>query len=191
MPDIDRLLADLLGPDEAAAEAAASALGEAGKAAEPAVLELLDSQITEHRWWAVRTLAGMASPPLAILTAALSDAESEVRAAAALALAAHPSPDSINALVTALSDEDGLVAVLAVNGLAKIGQQAVPALLEAYDVAPPRGRIQIMRALAELKDHRAIKLMMNALEADSAAIQYWAQEGLERLGLNMVYMKPE
>jgi hypothetical protein len=32
---------------------------------------------------------------------------------------------------------------------------------------------------------------MNAIEEESAMLRYWAEEGLERLGLNMVYIKPE
>ena len=84
-----------------------------------------------------------------------------------------------------------LVAVMAVHALSKLGETAVPPLLEAYTGAVPRGRIHIMRALAELRDPRSIRLMMDSLEEDSAALQYWAQEGLERLGLNMVYLKPD
>ena len=33
--------------------------------------------------------------------------------------------------------------------------------------------------------------MLKATEEDSAMVNYWAKEGLERLGLNMVYIKPE
>ena len=33
--------------------------------------------------------------------------------------------------------------------------------------------------------------LMAALEDDSVMMQHWAEEGLERLGLNMVYLKPE
>jgi len=94
-------------------------------------------------------------------------------------------------LVRTLSDEDNLVAVLAVNALVKIGDVATPLLIEAFDGATRRGCIQIMRALAELRDSRGIKLMMTAMDEDSAALQYWAQQGLEPLGLNMVYMKPD
>jgi hypothetical protein len=32
--------------------------------------------------------------------------------------------------------------------------------------------------------------MMKALDDDSAVIQHWAREGLERLGLDLVFMKP-
>jgi phycocyanobilin lyase beta subunit len=121
----------------------------------------------------------------------LKDAAPEVRAAGALAVAAHPDPTAIDPLVRLLRDEDNLAAVLAVNALIKIGSAAVPNLLEAFDDSPRRGQIQILRALAELRDPRAIQLMLTAQGQDSAAMQYWAQEGLERLGLNMVYLKPE
>jgi hypothetical protein len=47
-----------------------------------------------------------------------------------------------------------------------------------------------LRALAEIKDHRAIPVMMKVMEEDSALLQHWAKEGLDRLGLDMVYMKP-
>jgi len=33
--------------------------------------------------------------------------------------------------------------------------------------------------------------MMQVMDEDSALLQHWAKEGLERLGLDMVYMKPE
>jgi hypothetical protein len=45
-------------------------------------------------------------------------------------------------------------------------------------------------ALAEIRDHRAIPVMMQVMQEDSALLQHWAQEGPERLGLDMVYIKP-
>ena len=51
-------------------------------------------------------------------------------------------------------------------------------------------RILALRALAELRDHRAIPVMMQVMEEDSVLLQHWAKEGLERLGLDMVYIKP-
>jgi HEAT repeat protein len=165
-------------------------LAQRGEAADE-VLGLLGSSDAEHRWWAVRSLAALSAPRTEWFIRALRDKEAEVRAAAALALAAHPHESAAAALVPALSDEDNLVAVMAVHALSKIGEAAVPPLLAAYASAVPRGRIHIMRALAELRDPRSIRLMMDSLEEDSAALQYWAQVGLERLGLNMVYLKPD
>jgi HEAT repeat protein len=72
-----------------------------------------------------------------------------------------------------------------------IGKPAVPYLLEVPKDVPQTARINTTRALAEITDHSAIPALMSALEDDSIMVQHWAEEGLERLGLNMVYLKPE
>ncbi len=185
------LLADLTSGDEDRAEAAARRLAEAGEAALPALEPLLHSPQPDHRWWAVRTVAQMSSSPVEWLISALADRSSDVRAAAALGLSAHPAAKAAPALVTALQDEDSIVALLAVNAITSLGKDAVPALLEAFPGSNRRGRIQIMRGLADLRDHRSIPLMMKVIEEESAMLRYWAEEGLERLGLDMVYIKPE
>jgi hypothetical protein len=94
--------------------------------------------------------------------------------------------------------------------LVKIGGAAVPSLIDVVKRPPgpavshrrARGtngvegsvpqsqRIHALRALAEIRDHRAIPVMMQVMQEDSALLQHWAQEGLERLGLDMVYIKP-
>ncbi len=185
------LLAELTSGNEERAEAAATRLAEIGDPVLPSLEPLLRAEITDHRWWAVRTVAQMSSPPVDWLIRALADSSSEVRAAAALGLSAHPAEQAAPALVGALQDEDSIVAVLAVNALSALGQAAVPALLDAFPASNRRGKIQIMRALSGLRDHRSIPLMMKIIEEESAMLRYWAEEGLERLGLNMVYIKPE
>ena len=74
----------------------------------------------------------------------------------------------------------------------KVGSPAVLSLLEVMKEAGNNARILALRALGEIRDHRAIPAMMKCLndENESAVIQYWAQQGLERLGLDMVYIKP-
>ncbi len=187
----EQLLADLTSGDEARAEGAAVRLAEAGQPILLALEPLLSSNVPDHRWWAVRTLGQMSSPRVDWLRRAMGDSSAEVRAAAALALVSHPAKDAAPALIEALDDEDGIVAILAVNALTAIGQSAVPALLDAFPQSSQRGKIQIMRTIAGLRDHRAIPLMMKAIEDDSAMLRYWAEDGIERLGLNMVYIKPE
>ena len=83
-----------------------------------------------------------------------------------------------------------MVSSLAGNALVKIGSAAVPSLIEAVKSGVQSQRIHALRALAEIKDHRAIPVMMQVMQEDSALLQHWAQEGLERLGLDMIYMKP-
>jgi HEAT repeat protein len=84
-----------------------------------------------------------------------------------------------------------MVSDLARNALVIIGKPAVLSLLDVPRDAPHRARINVLRALAEIGEYAAIPTFMAALEEDSAMLQYWAEEGLERLGLNMVYLKPE
>jgi HEAT repeat protein len=120
----------------------------------------------------------------------LSDSAREVRQCAALGLAIKPSEGAVPPLVQALSDEDSMVSSLAVNALVKVGTAAVPALIEVVKAAQQSARIHALRALAEIRDHRAIPVMMKVMEEDSVLLQHWAKEGLDRLGLDMVYMKP-
>ncbi len=188
---VDKLLVELTSGDEARAEAAALQLAEAGEPALRALEPLLHAEDADHRWWAVRTLGQMQAPRMDWMIRALGDASADVRAAAALGLGTHPTVDAAAGLVAVLDDDDSIVSILAVDALIAIGQDAVPALLDAFPRLNARGRIQGMRALADLRDHRAIQLMLNSTEADSAMLRYWAEAGLERLGLNMVYIKPE
>jgi len=191
LPTLARLLADLTSQNESKAEAAATALAAAGPAAVPALLSLLVSNVTDERWWAIRTLALVEGAKAEWFLDALLDPQAEVRAAAALAIAGHPDARAVGALIPLLSDEDNVASVMAVNALVEIGAPGVMPIVEAYEQAPARGRIQIVRCLAELRDPRAIHLLMRAQGEASAVVQYWAQEGLERLGLNMVYLRPD
>jgi len=163
---------------------------ELGETAIPALLDLTHSSNVDSRWWALRTLAQ--SPHCRtewLVPFLLSDPSPEVRQCAALGLAVRPDESAIQPLVQALSDEDGMVANLAANALVKIGSAAVPSLIETVNSSSQSARIHALRALAEIKDHRAIPIMMKVMEEDSVLLQHWAKEGLERLGLDMVYIK--
>ena len=82
-----------------------------------------------------------------------------------------------------------MVSSLAVNALVKIGKAAVLSLIEVVKNSPQSARIHALRALAEIRDHRAIPVMIKIMDEDSALLQHWAKEGLDRLGLDMVYIK--
>jgi HEAT repeat protein len=183
-------LNDLTSGNEARAEAAVPALIELGEAALPALLDLTRSAETDHRWWALRVLAQSPHGQAAWLVPFLSDPAREVRQCAALGLAIKPEEGAVASLLQALNDEDSMVSSLAVNALVKIGKPAVPALIEVVKDASQAARIHALRALAEIRDHRAIPVMMKVMEENSALLQHWAKEGLDRLGLDMVYIKP-
>jgi HEAT repeat protein len=187
---LQALLSDLTSGSETRAEKAVPKLIDLGEEAIPALLDLTRSSDVDHRWWGLRVLAQSPHSQLEWLVPFLNDPAREVRQCAALALAIKPDESAIQPLVQVLSDQDSMVSSLAVNALVKIGKDAVPALIEVVKNAPQSARIHALRALAEIRDHRAIPVMMKVMEEDSALLQHWAKEGLDRLGLDMVYIKP-
>jgi HEAT repeat protein len=186
---LDDLLKDLTSGDEVRAENAASQLAQLGGSALPALDSLLKSSNADQRWWAVRTLAQISDIDVKCFIESLNDVSSEVRQAAALALAAHPAEQAAPLLVRALNDEDALVQTLAANALSAIGKTVVPILVEKFPQASTSVKIHMMRVLAEVRDPRAIPIMMKAMDDDSAILHHWCEIGLEQLGLDMVYLK--
>lgn len=189
MLTLDHLLEDLTSGDEVRAENAASQLAQLGSSALPALDSMLESSNADHRWWAVRALAQMPEADSSCFLEALTDVSSEVRQAAALALAAHPAESAAPILIRALSDEDTMVQTLAANALCRTGKTVVPILIGGFPAASPSVKIHMMRILAELRDPRAIPVMMKAMDDDSAILHHWCELGLQQLGLDMVYLK--
>jgi HEAT repeat protein len=184
------LLNDLTSGNEARAEEAVPSLIGLGEAAIPALLDLTRSADPDRRWWALRVLAQSPQAQAGWLIPFLSDPAREVRQCAALGLAIKPDEEAVQPLTQALSDQDSMVSSLAVNALVKIGKSAVPALIQVVKSGVQSARIHALRALAEIRDHRAIPIMMKVMEEDSVLLQHWAKEGLDRLGHDMVYIKP-
>ena len=189
MSSLDNLIEDLISGDEVRAENAASQLAELGSSAVPALEVLLKSSNADHRWWAVRTLAQMSDTDTDSFVDALEDVSSEVRQAAALALAVHPAEKATPVLVRALNDDDALVQTLSANALSAIGKPVVPILIDEFPRASASVKIHLMRVLADVRDPRAIPVMMKAMDDDSAILHHWCEIGLQQLGLDMVYLK--
>ncbi len=187
---MQELLAELISGDDERAEKSIPAITALGMAALPALMDLTHAKEADTRWWAVRALAASPHTRTEDLLLLLSDSAPQVRAAAALAVCDHPHECAVQVLIKTLEDTDPLVAGLAGNALAKIGRPSVPDLLEVMKDSPTGIRIIALRTLSEIRDHRAIPVMMKSLSEESALLQYWATEGLQRLGLDMVYMKP-
>ena len=134
--------------------------------------------------------AALAQLSLDTLLSALSDADTEVWACALYALGTRPEPEAISLLVTSLSDPSSFLARTAADSLQRLGQPAVPALIEALKSQDAQTRGLAARALAHLKYTAAIPALFKALEDDSVIVQYWADEGLDRMGVGQVYFKP-
>ncbi len=186
-------LADLASGADDRAEAAALSLPAFGQPAITALAELATAESADTRWWALRALAGFEQSDeiTQLLLAALEDESNDVRQCAALGLCHQPHPRAVTSLICALSGPDAMTAKIAADALIRIGAQAVPALLNILQTGSAAARLEAVRALAEIKDPRAIPALLAAQNTDSAVTQYWAKQGLDALGLGMVYLKPE
>ncbi|OGO64681.1 MAG: hypothetical protein A2Z45_11325 [Chloroflexi bacterium RBG_19FT_COMBO_55_16] len=185
------LLEELTGGVDERAEAAARALACFGSEILPALHELLLRPDPELRWWATRALAEVDDPQVvSLLVRSLQDPDALVRQCAALALRQQPFLQAIPDLVQALGDADRFLAHLAADALITTGEAAVPALLEIMRHGHQAARLEAVRALAGIGDPRAIPALFDALDEDSALMEYWAGEGLERMGVGMTFFMP-
>jgi HEAT repeat protein len=179
------------GEDEQAEEALSHLVSWGSEAVAP-LQERFSNPEAEVRWWAVRALAEIDDPRVPeLLVKALADPDQGVRWCAGLALRAHPSPTATSALMSMLPDKDALTRRLAGDALVAIGAPAVPRLLEAMKQSEQPARLEVVRVLAKIGDERAIPVLFEALDDGSALIEYWASEGLEKMGVGMVFYKPE
>lgn len=188
---MDDLLLELTSGDDERAEGAALRLAAHGEAAIPALRSLLAAPQGETRWWAVRALAEIPGGWVAPWSIeALKDPDLAVRQCAALGISRQPDDQAVPVLVETMSSDDALLARLAANALSSIGEAAVPALLDLLEHGLQPVRLEATRALAMIGDTRAIPALFNALDGDSALLEYWANEGLERMGVGMMFFKP-
>ena len=193
--ELHNLITELTGGDDQTAESAVGAIAKMGQNKPDEVLRtirvLLDSEDADERWWGVRLLADISDrTALLLLRLALRDEDKYVRQCAALGLRKKPHTAAAVDLIDALNDDNHLVVELAADALTEIGEGAVPALLEVLEVGNPKARLEAVRALAEIGDHRSIPELFSLLDDDSQLIAYWANEGLERMGVGMVYYLP-
>ena len=191
MTQISKLIQELTSGDEQIAEAAAMRMSEVGAQAIPFLTALMKSTNPDVRWWGVRALAEVNHPSVpAYLVTALQDHDPSVQQCAALALRRQPQPEAIPLLINLLSAKDRLTARLAADALVKSGEPAVLSLIEVLQNGKQAARIEAARALAMIGDIRAIPLLFQLFNEDSMMLEYWANEGLDRMGVGMIYLQP-
>jgi HEAT repeat protein len=179
------------GEDERAEEALSHLATWGSEAVEP-LKERLSSTDVDVRWWAVRGLAEVHDERVpTILVRALSDPDKGVRWCAGLALRQHPSRTAIPALIGLLSSDEALTRRLAGDALVAIGKEAIPELITTMLKREHLARLEAVRALAKIGDERSIPVLFEALDDSSALVTYWASEGLDKMGVGMVFYQPE
>jgi HEAT repeat protein len=192
MKNVWDVLDELSCGEDERAEQALSYLPAWGSDAVEPLQERMSNPEAEVRWWAVRGLAEVQDERVPmLLVRALSDNDKGVRWCAGLALRQHPSEEAAPALVNLLSDEEALIRRLAGDALVAIGKPVVPQLLETMLKGEHLARLEAVRALAKIGDERTIPALFEALDDSSALVEYWANEGLEKMGVGIVYYWPE
>lgn len=191
MNPLNRLLEALAAGNDLAAEEAVTKLS---REYTPDVLQALEELYTransDLRWWAIRALAVLPLPGnLPTLLSAVDDPDESVRLCAVLGLRENPHPQSTTKLVELLPHPDRLLARLAGDALAAIGVPATEQLLQSVKTGNPASRLEACRALAIIQDPQSISTLFKLLDEDSALLEYWANEGLERMGIGMAFFK--
>lgn len=189
--EIQRLILQLTSGDDGTAEAAVDALARLGQAALPRLADLLGSADSDERWWGVRAVAAFDHPDVVhLLIGAMHDERPAVRQAAMLGLRLHPSAEAVPALARALEDRDRLTAHLASDALAACGEDALETLSRALRSPLSSVRMEAARALAGIDHPRVIPLLFEVVDDSSASVSFWAERGLDRLGVGMVFFRP-
>jgi HEAT repeat protein len=189
--DKSDLLTEFTCGSDQRADVAALQLAADGSKSLPILKGFLQDPNEEVRWWAVRSLAEIHDPEvIPLLLQALNDPKPAVRQCAALALRHQTDPAAIHPLIQALSLPDRLMARLAADALIAIGEETVPALIDVLQNNSQGARLEAARALGEIGDPRAIPALFNALDEDSAILEHWAGESLEKMGVGMVFFNP-
>ena len=74
--------------------------------------------------------------------------------------------------------------------MAALGEEAISPLTKALRDENPAVRIEAARSLAAIDDPAVIAPLFSALDDRSALVAHWAELGLERLGVGMVFYQP-
>ncbi len=188
MAALGALLKDLTSGDNVRAERAALELPKHKEAALLELSQLIQSDDADNRWWAACALAGFVQPAAGdLLAAALADPDSGVRQCGALALSKRPHTAAIPALIETLGAEDLLLARLTSDALVALGAAAVEPLIAIVETGEGNARVEAARALALIGDTRAVPALFKLLDSDSAVLEHWASEGLEKMGVGMSF----
>ncbi len=187
--DID--LTVLRSGEEEEREAAAERLMARGPVVVPHVVDVLKVGDVDSRWWAARILAGIpGSEATAALISALLDPDEDVIVCAALGLGerGETQPSVVAALLTQLRCCGHYAGRHVSDALSKIGEPAVGALIEALEDSRPSVRVLAARALSRVLSPSSIPALVKALDDPEAAVEHYALDALQRMGVGITVL---
>lgn len=161
----------------------------------PRLMSILDETDTTYRRAAVKTLGAIGMKSLPFLQEVLLNSDnSTVRSSCAKAIAQvainYPEealpPKSIEALATALSDENPVVNLSSAMALGVVGVPALDSLLEVLETTDNVAiQVAIVNAVSSIQDDRS-KAVLEQLSTSESADRYvkeMATSALSRLGM--------
>lgn len=183
-------LARLSDGTEKEKEEAAEELVTFGKAAVPALEEILTGGTADPdaRWWAVRALAEIPGRLAShLLIQALSDPDEDIQVCAVLALGERREKRAVRPLVGLLPDASGYLSRHISDALSKIGEPAVPQLMVLLSHETAAVRALAARALVPIESQDAIPALIQALDDPEPTVEHYAWEALQRMGVGVTY----
>lgn len=131
---------------------AAQALTEMGSEAVFPLVNALESQDKERKYWAIRILGRMREKSAyAEIRKFLSDPDAEIRMAALEAMSSYLNPDSIPMIIERFLDPAWVVRKHACKALVKFGNKAVSPLLGALNSVEEDVRYWALRSIGDIK----------------------------------------
>ncbi|MEZ4767072.1 MAG: HEAT repeat domain-containing protein [Caldilineales bacterium] len=189
-PEFETLLAAIRSGDDELTENAVQALYHNGDGSLDRLVAMAGSGDDDVRWWAVRALASAAEEnqrqrafAMPVLMQALSDGDDSVRCLAALSLGQLHATSAVPALVLLLADPSGWVRGAAADGLAMMGEAAVPALGSALHDDQEGVRVRAAYALHKIRSMSSARWLFPALNDPNPIVHTYVYETLDDLGL--------
>lgn len=150
---------------------------------ERVLLAALDDRRVPVRDTAIHILGLMGShAAVPALIQALHDPQPSTRLQAASALGRTGSPDAVPALLNALPGADERMSSQIFTALVSLGSVAMPVLLDFARSKSDWVRWHSVRALSEIRDRRAVPVLVNALQDSDHAVAWMAAKGLAPFG---------
>lgn len=188
-PEFDAFLSAVKSGDDELAESAVQELYLNGNGSLDRLLDLAAADDDDLRWWAVRALSIAAeenqqrAAVMPVLTQALSDDDDSVRCLAALSLGQLHAASAIPALMVLLADPSGWVRGAAADGLAMMGEAAVPILGSALHDDREGVRVRAAYALHKIRSMASARWLFPALNDPNPLVHTYVYETLDDLGL--------
>jgi len=192
--DIEKSIGLIISGTEEEKERAADVLIEAGRSFPEQTIAALQPLETDRdaRWWQARILAEIpGSRAGAYLVSLLCDPDEDTSVCAILALGERRQADSVENLYELMLPSNAYVARHIGDALSKIGEPAVPALIQALQNDRPLVRAEAARALVRIESQQSIPALIRALDDPEPAVEHHAWNALQRMGVGeTIFFKP-